>query len=60
MYVLLFILSLVQFKLVIMDDDISTGSDFDSEEEYVLNESDSETESYNNKIFKIGRVYSSC
>ena len=28
-----------------MDDDISTGSNFDSEEEYFLNDSDSETES---------------
>lgn len=28
-----------------MDDDISTGSDFDSDEEYFLNDSDSETES---------------
>ena len=28
-----------------MDDDFSTGSDIDSEEEYYLNDSDSETES---------------
>lgn len=40
----LFILSLVQFNLVTMDDDTSTGSDFDSKEEYFLNYSDSETD----------------
>ena len=28
-----------------MDDDFSTGSDIDSEEEFCLNDSDSETES---------------
>ena len=42
-----------------MDDDISTGSDFDLEE-YFINDSDSDTESYKNNIFKVGRVYSSC
>ena len=40
-----------------MDDGISTFSDFDAEEEYFLN--DPETESYNKNIFKVERVYSS-